>query len=152
MPETITLERLNGELGRMSTAVRGKVLVLAVGAGGLELATEAKKRVPRKTSTLMRSIVSKPGKSSGNRAEQKVGPTVAYGEYVERGTKAHEIRPKRGKVLVFDAGGGRVFTTSVSHPGTQAQPYMEPALKAKSKQIGEIVTGVIWGAVQKAAR
>jgi len=69
------------------------------------------------------------------------------GLFVEKGTKPHIIRPKNKKVLKFEPGkkarleaqgkrkkGQRVkvpkkivvFTKEVHHPGTKAQPFIEP--------------------------
>jgi hypothetical protein len=56
-----------------------------------------------------------------------------YGAYIEYGTKAHDIRPKRAKALRFMVGhhaivGGEiVFAKRVRHPGTDPMPFMGPA-------------------------
>lgn len=51
-----------------------------------------------------------------------------YGAYVEYGTKAHKIYPKRsGGVLRFAVGGSIVFAKYVSHPGNAPLPFMRPA-------------------------
>jgi hypothetical protein len=103
----------------------------------LSAVREQKILVPRKTGNLGRSI--RLGSVSPTRAE-----TVAaahYAAYVERGTRAHVIRPKSKKVLRWAADGsarlsgavrtgGKVrFAKRVNHPGTRAQPFMLPGAK-----------------------
>lgn len=48
-----------------------------------------------------------------------------YAIHVEFGTKPHIIRIKDKKVL---ASKGQFFGTEIKHPGTEAQPFMRPAL------------------------
>ena len=52
-----------------------------------------------------------------------IGPTAAYGRYVEEGTGPHIIKPRNARALHFNG----IFTSRVSHPGTRPQPYMRPA-------------------------
>lgn len=46
------------------------------------------------------------------------------------GTKKHDIRPKKGKFLVFTpkGGGGKVFARIVHHPGTKPNNFLLKAL------------------------
>lgn len=61
---------------------------------------------------------------------------AAYAEYVEAGTRPHEIRPRHRRSLRFPSrGGGFAFARRVLHPGTRAQPFMEPALDAVADAI-----------------
>jgi hypothetical protein len=118
----------------------------------LQLAAVAKAKhlVPRKTGLLGRSIG--PG---------SLGPTTAvihartrYAAFVEFGTKAHVIRPKRRRALAWaaTAGGARLsgrartgaalrFATKVNHPGTKAQPFLMPGAKHAIKVAG--VDGIV---------
>lgn len=52
-----------------------------------------------------------------------------HASFIEAGTRPHVITPKNAKVLVFDAGGDRVFTQMVNHPGTKAYRIMEKAIR-----------------------
>jgi len=55
----------------------------------------------------------------------------------EYGTLPHVIEAKPGGVLHFKGSGGEdVFVKRVNHPGTQAQPFMRPALTAAQRFIG----------------
>jgi len=51
--------------------------------------------------------------------------SVEYAEYLEYGTRPHIIRIKNKKVL---ASKKAIFGKEVKHPGTEAQPFMRPAL------------------------
>ena len=64
---------------------------------------------------------------------------VPYGEIVEKGSRPHEIRPRRKKALAFIPGGGpgrttwaerlgsgkTVFAKRVRHPGTRPRRFVE---------------------------
>jgi hypothetical protein len=53
-----------------------------------------------------------------------------HAKFIEYGTKAHVIRPKRGKFLRFYVGGNVVYARKVNHPGTAKRPFMENAARA----------------------
>ena len=59
--------------------------------------------------------------------------TVPYALMVHRGTRPHEILPKRGNSLVFFASGARgmklVRTSHVNHPGARRNRYLYDQLK-----------------------
>jgi hypothetical protein len=69
-----------------------------------------------------------------------IGPNInqaPYAGYVEFGTKPHVIRPKKpGGVLVFTINGQKVITRKVNHPGTQPNPYVQPAFEAWVDSLG----------------
>jgi hypothetical protein len=58
-----------------------------------------------------------------------IGTDVDYAAYVEFGTRPHEIR-SHGDYPLRNRRTGQVFGRVVHHPGTQAQPYLRPALDA----------------------
>lgn len=49
--------------------------------------------------------------------------------FVVRGTRPHQIRPVTRKALRFQVAGRTVFAKVVSHPGTQAQDFMNKSLR-----------------------
>lgn len=49
--------------------------------------------------------------------------------FIDKGTKAHTIVPKRARGLYFTDGGQPVFVTRVSHPGMRAHPFREEAMR-----------------------
>jgi hypothetical protein len=100
-----------------------------------QILAEMEVRVPVKTGKLRGSL--------GIKVMQDrvvIGPdpmVVDYAPYVEFGTKPHEIKPKKaGGMLVFKMGGKTIYTRKVSHPGTQAQPFVVPAFEAWVDSLG----------------
>lgn len=130
---------------------------------GLATVAEAKRLVPRKTGNLGRRISLR----SYNATTVTVVAATPYAVAVERGTKPHEILPKRKRALRFPAKGtpvtlsGRVrssaarrpgafrFAGRVKHPGTKAQPFLVPGAQRAVGRIG--IGEVIVTAWNKAA-
>lgn len=114
--------------GKDSQATTQRVMVESANF----LLTEMEIRVPVDSGELRRSL--------GVRVEIDrvvVGPDTPYAGYVEFGTKPHDIKPKKpGGVLVFSAGGQKVFARVVHHPGTKAQPFVQESFEAWRKAIG----------------
>lgn len=108
-----------------------------MGRLGLSAIREQKILVPRKTGNLGRSI--HVGTITPNSVTTVAG--AGYAAYVEFGTKAHEIVPKRAKALRFAVGANKrlsgaprsgapvVFARKVNHPGTKPHPFMVPGAK-----------------------
>jgi HK97 gp10 family phage protein len=100
-----------------------------------QILAEMEVRTPVKSGKLRGSLTIKvePGKVIIG-PEEIVAP---YAGYVEFGTKAHDIRPKKaGGVLVFYVGGKKVIARKVRHPGTRPQPYVRPAFEAWVDSLG----------------
>lgn len=57
-----------------------------------------------------------------------------YGVYVHEGTRPHQIRVRRARVLA-NTRTGQVFGRVVNHPGTAANPFLERAVKKVEKDI-----------------
>lgn len=110
----------------------------------------AKEKCPVKTGRLRASITTEVRTVT----EGYVGTNVEYAADVEYGTHPHTITAKNAKTLRFERGGtparyvrtrsgkfrrkagtpGKaVFAKSVQHPGTPAQPYLEPAYRQGEK-------------------
>lgn len=69
------------------------------------------------------------------------GQKINYAYFVEYGTKPHEIRPKKKKILRWQgAGGGDVFAGVVNHPGTKAYKPVENAAKKTFNNLDKIFT------------
>lgn len=69
-------------------------------------------------SSIKHSAVAFHGRTSAN---------AKHAVYVEEGTRPHEIRARRKKVLRFVQNGTVRFTPRVFHPGTKARPFMQQA-------------------------
>lgn len=89
----------------------------------------------------VRFVASKPSSSGGGEFSATVGTDDKIYGFVDRGTRRHIIRPKRGKRLSFRTGyiartvprvlhsgrssyrGGWASAKAVKHPGTQARRF-----------------------------
>jgi hypothetical protein len=57
---------------------------------------------------------------------------VFYARFLEYGTKAHALTPRRGRrVLAFDVPGGVRFRPRAQHPGIRARHWMRTAAEAE---------------------
>jgi len=101
---------------------------------------QARREAPVRTGTLRRSITNAP-ETGGLR--YRVGSNLRYAEYVERGTGPHEIRPKRGRYLVYRWHGSLHYSKLVHHPGTKPNPFLGRALAATAQVVPAIVRGEI---------
>lgn len=65
-------------------------------------------------------------------ADYRIGSPLDYADDVEYGTGPHVIT---GDPLHFFMNGEEVFATKVDHPGTDAQPYLRPALRQTRSEL-----------------
>ena len=66
---------------------------------------------------------------------------VKYAIMVEKGTKAHLIKPKNKKMLYWKGASHPVRL--VRHPGSRAKPFLEPAFEKEKDQFLEKLKEVI---------
>lgn len=60
--------------------------------------------------------------------------------YLEKGTKAHTITPRRaGGVLRFVKNGTVIYARKVKHPGTKAQPFLVPANEKAGRELKGLI-------------
>lgn len=97
------------------------------------LLTEMEARVPVDSGKLRRSLTVR---IEGERV--LVGPLDSpYANYVEFGTKPHDIHPKNPNgALRFQINGQTIYAKVVHHPGTKAQPFVRPAFDAWVQALG----------------
>lgn len=96
----------------------------------------ADERLTRRTG-LYASSFSTTTRREGRDLRTRVTNTAPYAVILERGSRAHVIRPRRfGGVLVFQSGGSTVFAQSVNHPGTKGQRVLETALRRGLRRAG----------------
>lgn len=93
---------------------------------------------PKKTSRMANSLkmTMAPRRTS---VFGRVTASPRYTYYVERGTRAHIIRPKNKKALRFVRGGTTVIVRYVRHPGTKPRPFMFRALVESAVPRGFVV-------------
>jgi hypothetical protein len=58
----------------------------------------------------------------------QIGSELDYAEAVHEGAKAHTIKPRNGKFMVFEVNGRKVFAREVKHPGSKGSPFLRRAL------------------------
>jgi HK97 gp10 family phage protein len=116
-------------LNTLPVKVEKNILRSALRAGAKVIAEEAKQNVPVKSGELRDSIVLSTDARKG-KVTAKAKTSLWYAKFVEFGTAAHKINPKNGMSLLF---GGR-WVKSVDHPGSNAKPFLRPALDTKANE------------------
>lgn len=145
------LRELNSFLQQFPAKLEASVLRSAMREGAKEIEEDAKARVPADTGRLRDSIrvttrlkggrviaaITAGGRSGAKKVMQgrrglRVGYELAYyASWVEYGTAAHKILPRKpGGFLSI---GGKLFVRGVEHPGAKPKPFMRPALQAKAQ-------------------
>jgi HK97 gp10 family phage protein len=71
--------------------------------------------------------------------------------FIEFGTKAHIIRPRKLDFLSFFRGGKLVTAKQVKHPGSNPRPHIFPTYRAMRKRIRSRVARAVNKAVRKVA-
>lgn len=124
-------KRLQRKLRKLKRVFLERELPRAMGDIALHIEREAKQRAPVDTGNLRASIASVIEEIAGG-YRAVIGSNVEYAADVEFGTGPHTIT---GNPLRFTTGGEVVFATKVNHPGTPAQPYLGPALRASEDYV-----------------
>jgi hypothetical protein len=75
------------------------------------------------------------GSFSGGDLRATVSAGAPYALYVEKGTRAHKIRPKYRGALRWPVEGGYAFAGEVNHPGTDPMPFIQTAVDATEKRM-----------------
>lgn len=118
--------QLRGRLDTWAARVHSAAVddVLQAEAAAAPFRTGATRRGVRRTAT----------HRIGTRYTATTENTTPQGEFAERGTRAHIIRPRTAKVLRFRIGSRVVYARQVNHPGTPARPWLKPTAKARWPQ------------------
>lgn len=96
-------------------------------------AEEARRRVPVRSGATRNSIRRR------NASQRKATVVGHYAvNFIDAGTKAHDIKPRRQSVLKFEAGGKTVFARKVHKRATPARPF-----KKESAEVGLRKTNLI---------
>lgn len=103
---------------------------------GFQIEREAKSNAPVDTGRLRASITTEVLERQGI-PMVKVGTNVEYAPYVEFETEPHIITPDTKEALQWTdpETGEPVFAKKVEHPGTEAQPFLLPAVDAVRSRI-----------------
>lgn len=73
--------------------------------------------------------------------------TVFYGHMHERGSRPHEIRPKRRAAVRFQAGGRTVFAARVMHPGLRPRPWFRTAVLESQAEVQSLFEAAVAAAL-----
>lgn len=97
------------------------------------VAARARELCPQGPTSLLRNSIQPlplTGNFLGGSLEAPVEAGAPYALPVEEGSRPHVIEPRHRRALRWPVEGGFRFARRVHHPGTAAQPFMEPALRA----------------------
>jgi len=133
-------------LNQLPLNIEKNIMRSALRAGARVVANEAKKNVPvdmgqlkasiRTSSNVKKGGVEAYARAGGRKNKSKgTDQSAFYAQFVEFGTAAHIIYPKKGKKLKFKASDGSTrFANFVLHKGAKAHPFMRPAYDAKNQE------------------
>lgn len=101
---------------------------------------QAKTNSPFDSGQLRNSHKAEPVVVRGSRVEGRVSASGGAGqEYalpVHEGSAPHVIRPRRKKMLSWKGPEGRVFASSVNHPGAKPRPWLFNATRQVAGNLG----------------
>ena len=139
---TNEIDKFAVELIKLSEKSRDNVQK-AIKKSAFNIESQAKKNLASNKSVvtghLRRSIATKMGDLEATIHTSN----VKYAVIVEKGSKAHVIRPKNKKALYWK--GAKHPVKQVNHPGSKAKPYLEPAFESeKDKFIENLKEAIKW--------
>lgn len=125
------LKELQAFLDRLPAKMEANIMRAALRQGANVVRDEAQANAPVKSGVLKAGLkVSTRSRRGVVTASVKVGGKHAFlARWLEYGTAAHFIKPKKAKSLFF-AG---LFRDGVDHPGFAPRPFMRPALDSQSQ-------------------
>ena len=139
---TSEIDKFAVELVELSEKNRDNVQK-AIKKSAFNIESQAKKNLASNKSVvtghLRRSIATKMGDLEATIHTSN----VKYAVIVEKGSKAHVIRPKNKKALYWK--GATHPAKQVNHPGSKAKPYLEPAFEQeKDKFVENLKEAIKW--------
>ena len=140
--DTNEIDKFAVELIELSEKSRDNVQK-AIKKSAFNIESQAKKNLASNKSVvtghLRRSITTKMGDLEATIHTSN----VKYAAIVEKGSKAHIIRPKNKKALYWK--GATHPVKQVNHPGSKATPYLEPQFESeKDKFIENLKEAIKW--------
>lgn len=138
-------EKLAAKFEELDDVVEDK-LEVAMTRVVAKIERDAKQKAPVDSGTLKSSIQGIVLGWVGEVLEGEVGTRLEYAEFVEEGTDPHTIT---GSPLHFESGTEDVFATSVQHPGTEPNPFLEPAVEENQQWAFEQFEGAVQDAVDE---
>ena len=140
--DTNEIDKFAVELVELSEKSRDNVQK-AIKKSAFNIESQAKKNLASNKSVvtghLRRSIATKMGDLEATIHTSN----VKYAVIVEKGSKAHVIRPKNKKALYWK--GAKRPVKMVNHPGSRAKPFLIPAFESeKDKFIENLKEAIKW--------
>lgn len=89
---------------------------------GDEYVAVARPMVPENTGRLRRSL-----RVRNNTAKRTTISAHYTASFIDAGTIAHPITPRKGSMLSWQQGGRTIFARKVNHPGSRARPFRRRA-------------------------
>ena len=127
----VRIEGADALIAKLEKMADGSNLQQAMGKACAVVEGAAKKKAPKDTGALRRSIESKV-EGGGNDVQGIVFTPLEYAPYVEYGTGLYaESGGRKDVPWIYKDDEGKTHVTSGQHP----QPYMRPALTESRKQI-----------------
>lgn len=139
------LDQLQGKFEEASSTLERELkyaMVESVNA----IKNTAQDLAPYDTGTLRRSIFTDVSDDGFHGEVAQDSDIASYGVMMEYGTAPHDIYPVTAKALFWD---GALYPVKVvHHPGTAAQPFMEPALEQNADRIQDFFNEAIEKVIQ----
>ncbi|MCM0760668.1 hypothetical protein M7775_19135 [Sporomusa sphaeroides DSM 2875] len=160
-----------GKFAKKAYSAADKTIFQAVMKAGGLVKKEAQQGARSRKIANAYKVVGRNPKNTGPEAHIGIqrGAKGWYGKFFETGTKDHDIKPKKGKMLAFatlegigefanskgkvkrlnyyrfkggytlNANEARVYAFKVHHPGMEAEPNLQPALIRKQTEISKVI-------------
>ncbi len=138
------LKELNKELKKLDAQMEKRIAKQAVRAGATVIAKEIRRRAPRKTGRLKKSIGMMVPKSARNQIRIDIGirdrgkETPFYAHMIEFGTSGYSV-PKARKKDALLADGKTVYGRKADIPPRPARPFFRPAFDEKARDAFEAI-------------
>ena len=140
--DTNEIDKFAVELSELSEKSRDNVQK-AIKKSAFNIEAKAKNNLKANRSVVTRHL-SLGGKTEVKGLEATVHTSnIKYAIIVEKGSKAHVIRPKNKKALYWEGASRPV--KMVNHPGSRAKPFLIPAFESeKDKFIENLKEAIKW--------
>ena len=139
---TNEIDKFAVELIKLSEESRGNVQK-AIKKSAFNIESQAKKNLASNKSVVTGHLRRSISTQMGDLEATIHTSNVKYAVIVEKGSKAHVIRPKNKKALYWKGASRPV--KMVNHPGSKAKPYLEPAFESeKDKFIENLKEAIKW--------
>ena len=140
--DTNEIDKFAVELVELSEKSRDNVQK-AIKKSAFNIEAKAKNNLKANRSVVTRHLTRNVATQMGDLEATIHTSNVKYAVIVEKGSKAHVIRPKNKKALYWE--GAKRPVKLVNHPGSKAKPYLEPAFESeKDKFIENLKEAIEW--------